>query len=145
MRPGIGGIPFTPVPELGEGAARRAGPASLGKGPDWRPTLPSDNPFEGMVGALTLRTMAAERARRGLSSSIDEIGQKSQEELRLRAIAEAKGKGPPKGKGKGKGCVNCGEPGHFIGECPLPLEKDCYNCGKRGHIADHCPEEKGFL
>ena len=37
-RPGIGGIPFTPVPEPGEGTTS-AGPALLGKGPDWRPML----------------------------------------------------------------------------------------------------------
>ena len=114
----------------------------LGKGPDWRPTLPSDNPFEGMVWGLTPRTVAAERAMRGLSSSIDEIGQRSQEELRQRAIAEARGKGPPKGKGKGKLCFNCGEPGHFIDSCPEPLERDCFNCGERGHIAERCPEPK---
>lgn len=37
-------------------------------------------------------------------------------------------------------CYNCGEPGHFVGNCMRP--KICFICGVAGHHMNACPSWK---
>lgn len=39
-----------------------------------------------------------------------------------------------------KGCLNCGQPGHFVKQCDKPIQLFCYKCNKKGFTVRSCPD-----
>lgn len=49
---------------------------------------------------------------------------------------------PPKTHKDRDYCYNCGKPGHYVKDCPLPKDfekKECFYCKKVGHTSKFCP------
>ena len=36
-------------------------------------------------------------------------------------------------------CFNCGDPNHFVADCPTKPSRECFNCGNKGHVVRDCP------
>lgn len=39
-----------------------------------------------------------------------------------------------------KGCLNCGQPDHFVKQCDKPIQLFCYKCNKKGFTVRSCPD-----
>ncbi|KAK0933638.1 hypothetical protein LTR29_014810 [Friedmanniomyces endolithicus] len=40
------------------------------------------------------------------------------------------------------GCRNCGDPAHFVRDCPTKPPMACYNCGEQDHMSAECTKER---